>query len=157
MVVLVGRGREGERTPLESAALTLDTKRRDRALRHSRHATAAMNDQISLRHPLAPEKARTVVACVAISSRQGPTLAAVSGSLAEHLVSLVRQDDRICMIGAGRVVVMFHNVDVSTNAHVLGARLARSAAQSLEQSEGRDACVTVGLADGDAADGPRSR
>jgi DNA-binding CsgD family transcriptional regulator len=152
VVVLIGRGNEGERTPLESAALTLDTKRRDRALRRSRHTTGPIIDQISLRQPLAPERARTVVACVSISSGLGPTLAAVSGSLAEYLGTFVRQDDRICMIGAGRVVVMFHNVDVSTNAHVLGARLARSAAQSLEQSEGREACVTVGLADGDAAD-----
>jgi len=54
------------------------------------------------------------------------------------------------MVGGGRVVVMFRNVDVSLNAHVLGARLARSAAQSLEQTEGREARVMVGLADGDA-------
>ncbi len=54
------------------------------------------------------------------------------------------------MIGGGRVVVMFRHVDVSLNAQVLGARLARSAAQSLEQTDGREPRVMVGLADGDA-------
>jgi DNA-binding CsgD family transcriptional regulator len=150
VVVLVSRGSEEHRTRSETIALTLGTRRRDRGPHRSRHATSAASDQISLRHTPATEKDRTVVACVAISTGPSSTLAAVSGSLAGRLGTFVRQDDRICMIGGGRVVVMFQHVDASLNAHVLGARLARSAAQSLEQTAARDARVTVGLAEGDA-------
>ncbi len=98
--------------------------------------TAPVTDRASatnrslLRHRPAAERGRNIVACVAISAAPSSSLAAVSGSLAQHLAALVRQDDRICMIGGGRVVVMFQDVDPSLNAHVLGARLARSAAQA---------------------------
>jgi DNA-binding CsgD family transcriptional regulator len=150
VVVLVGRGSEEQRTRSGTIALTLGTKRRDRGPYRSRHGTSAGSDQTSLRHTPAPETHRTVVACVAISTGPSSTLGAVSGSLAGRLGTFVRQDDRICMIGGGRVVVMFQHVDAGLNAHVLGARLARSAAQSLEQNVSRDARVTVGLAEGDA-------
>lgn len=150
MVVLAGRGSEEQRARSETAALVLDTKRRDRGPHRARHSSAAGNDQVALRHQPMPDMARTVVACVAISTGPTSTLAAVSGSLAGRLGAFVRQDDCICMIGGGRVVVMFRHVDASLSAHLLGARLARSAAQSLEQTAGRGARVTVGLAEGDA-------
>ncbi len=149
VVVLVSSGSEEQRTQGESAALTLDSKRRDRGLRRSIHGSSASADPISLRHRPTPERARTVVACVAISAGPSSMLAAASGSLAEHLSGFVRTGDHICMIGGGRVVVMFQDVDSSLNAHVLGARLARSAAQSLEETTVNDARVTVGIADGD--------
>ena len=149
MVVLASRGSEEHRTPAESAALTLDARRRDRGVHRSHHGPPFIDDQISWRHAPAPERTRTVVACVAISAGPSSLLAAASGSLAKRLGAFVRQGDRICVIGGGRVVVMFEDVDSSLNAHVLGARLARSAAQSLDETAGHEARVTVGLADGD--------
>ena len=50
VVVLVSRGSEEQRTPSESAALTLDAKRRDRGQHRSRHVSTVGADQISFRH-----------------------------------------------------------------------------------------------------------
>jgi DNA-binding NarL/FixJ family response regulator len=53
------------------------------------------------------------------------------------------------MIGAGRVVIVFQGVDPSLHAHVLGARLARSAAETLSGTDRSLARIIVGMADGD--------
>ena len=106
-------------------------------------------DKPILRHAPAPADARTVAACVAVSADPGTWFYNASSPLAKRLGSLIRPDDRICMVGGGRVVVVFQGVDPNLPAHVLGARLARSTLDSLSGSNLPMAQVTVGMAEGD--------
>jgi len=148
VVVLASTGSEEPRTPGDDRAPATDVPRLERGNRRPLHEVRTATDEISLRHASFPELARTVVACVAVSGDDAADGADGSGSLARQLVSYVRQNDRICMIGGGRVVIVFHGVDPSLHAHVLGARLARSAAQSLSSGNRHATRITVGIADG---------
>jgi DNA-binding NarL/FixJ family response regulator len=85
-----------------------------------------------------------VVACVNVSTI-GTGNPADSTNLLEVLSKLIRSEDRICTVGAGRVVVAFDGVRLSLSADVLGTRLASSALTGLDGTPG----VVVGIADGE--------
>ncbi|MFZ0667321.1 MAG: LuxR C-terminal-related transcriptional regulator [Acidimicrobiales bacterium] len=95
------------------------------------------------------EPARTVIACVAISTATQVGSREAWSSVAKRLVAFVRQDDRICMVGSGRLIVMFKNVDRGLHAQVLGARLASSVAGTLSDMGIESRKIRIGIADGD--------
>ncbi len=74
---------------------------------------------------------------------------AIAGNLLQVLSKLVRSEDRICTLGAGRVVVVFDEVKGGLTAGVLGTRLASSAVTGLAGTPGISAGVVVGIAEGD--------
>jgi DNA-binding NarL/FixJ family response regulator len=150
VVVLVSRGTKETRTSPETDALISDEERREREPRRSLYLPLAGVDQVSSRQPPSPGKARAVAACVAISADPDATYSSTTSSLAKRFGALIRQDDRVCMLGGGRIVVVFQGVDPNLHAHVLGARLARSAMESLSGAHSQGTKVTVGMADGDA-------
>jgi DNA-binding NarL/FixJ family response regulator len=149
VVVLVSRGSEEPHTPPEERAVSSERERRERGPRRYLHEAMAASDKTTLRHAPAAGDARTVAACVAISADPGAWFSSASSPLAKRLGSLIRLDDRICMVGGGRIVVLFQGVDPNLHAHVLGARLARSTLEGLSGSGARSPQVTVGMAEGD--------
>lgn len=141
LVVLV-RGSEEPRSPVERRAHAGDGPA-------SREIWSHQVGQNYEHQPRPGEASRTVVACVSATNSNGSAIAGIASALAEHFGSIVRQDDRICMIGHGRLVVTFTDVDTTLEAQILGARLAGSAAARLGKTHGEAARIVVGVADGE--------
>ena len=120
VVVLVSRGSEEPHTPPDERAVSAERERRERGARRYLHETMVASEKPTLRHAPAAGDARTVAACVAISADPGAWFSSASSPLAKRLGSLVRLDDRICMVGGGRIVVLFQGVDPNLHAHVPG-------------------------------------
>jgi DNA-binding NarL/FixJ family response regulator len=116
---------------------------------HVAHRQGLNGDVRDPRSDAGAESSRTVVACVNVSTSRASANSAISTTLLQVLSKLVRSEDRICTLGAGRVVVAFDGVRHSLSAGVLGARLASSAVTGLAATPGIEADVVVGIAEGD--------
>jgi DNA-binding NarL/FixJ family response regulator len=149
MVVLASRGSEDAHTPSSRRALSVDQSRRSHSL-HVAHRESPNGDFAHTRNDVAAERSRTVVACVAVSLGDTTRSSNVSSTLLQVLSKLVRDGDRICTTGAGRVLVVFDRVGPALSAGVLGTRLASSAVSGLTETGGISARVVVGVADGEA-------
>lgn len=140
VVVLVSRSSEEPRPSSPERALVLSIQEAQVSLDAHSRAEA--------------QRPRSVVACVSIATSRGSGSREMWNSLAKRLAGFVRQDDRICLIGSGRLIVMFKSVDPGLHAQVLGARLAGSAAQTMSDLDIAGQSIRVGVADGDPETDP---